>query len=67
MIKSDFSYGKIFVLGLGFGVISLTWSIYNAYVPLILESMMEGVSFLNTKVGMIMTLDNIAAISLIPL
>ncbi|HBK68364.1 MAG TPA: MFS transporter, partial [Firmicutes bacterium] len=28
---------------------------------------MEGVSYLNTKVGIIMTLDNIAAISLIPL
>ncbi|HBG15731.1 MAG TPA: MFS transporter [Firmicutes bacterium] len=67
MNRSNFSYGKIFVLGLGFGVISLTWAIYNAYVPLILESLMEGVSYLNTKVGIIMTLDNIAAISLIPL
>lgn len=67
MNRNAFSYGKIFVLGLGFGVISLTWSIYNAYVPLILESMMKGVSYLNTKVGIIMTLDNIAAISLIPL
>lgn len=67
MNKSEFSYGKIFVLGLGFGVISLTWAIYNAYVPLILESLMEGVSYLDTKVGIIMTLDNIAAITLIPL
>lgn len=67
MSKSNFSFGKIFVLGLGFGVISLTWAIYNAYVPLILESLMEGVAYINTKVGIIMTLDNIAAITLIPL
>jgi MFS family permease len=61
-----FSYGKIFVLGLGFGVISLTWAIYNAYVPLILESLLVGTTYLNTTVGIIMTLDNIAAITLIP-
>ncbi len=61
-----FSYGKIFVLGLGFGVISLTWAIYNAYVPLILESLLAGTTYLNTTVGIIMTLDNIAAITLIP-
>lgn len=61
-----FSYGKIFVLGLGFGVISLTWAIYNAYVPLILESLLAGTTYLNTTVGIIMTMDNIAAITLIP-
>ncbi|HCX78125.1 MAG TPA: MFS transporter [Firmicutes bacterium] len=61
-----FSYGKIFVLGLGFGVISLTWAIYNAYVPLILESLLVGTTYLNTTVGIIMTMDNIAAITLIP-
>ncbi|MDD4658537.1 MAG: MFS transporter, partial [Eubacteriales bacterium] len=61
-----FSYGKIFVLGLGFGVISLTWAIYNAYVPLILESLLTGTTYLNTTVGIIMTMDNIAAITLIP-
>jgi len=65
-VKTKFSYKKIFVLGLGFGVISLTWAIYNAYVPLILKALMEGASNINTKVGVIMTLDNIAAITLIP-
>jgi MFS family permease len=61
-----FSYRSIFVLGLGFGIISMTWAIYNAYVPLILESLLEGAAFMNTKIGSIMTFDNIAAILLIP-
>lgn len=67
MSRNGFSYGRIFVLGLGFGVISLTWAIYNAYVPPILETLMAGTAYLNTKVGLIMTIDNIAAITLIPL
>jgi hypothetical protein len=29
----SFNYLKIVIIGLGFLIISLTWSIYNAYVP----------------------------------
>ncbi|HBI56314.1 MAG TPA: MFS transporter, partial [Firmicutes bacterium] len=34
--------------------------------PLILESLLVGTTYLNTTVGIIMTMDNIAAITLIP-
>lgn len=61
-----FSYSKIFFLGLGFLVISLTWSIYNAYVPPILERLLTHLPYTDTAVGFIMTFDNIAAILLIP-
>jgi maltose/moltooligosaccharide transporter len=61
-----FSYSKIFFLGLGFLVITLTWSIYNAYVPPILERLLTHLPYTDTAVGFIMTFDNIAAILLIP-
>ena len=61
-----FSYGKILVLGLGFLIITLTWSIYNAYVPPILERLLVHLPYTDTAVGFIMTFDNIAAILLIP-
>ncbi len=61
-----FSYAKIFFLGLGFLVITLTWSIYNAYVPPILERLLTHLPYTDTAVGFIMTFDNIAAILLIP-
>lgn len=62
----SFSYAKIFVLGLGFLIITLTWSIYNAYVPPILERLLTHLPYTDTAVGFIMTFDNIAAILLIP-
>ncbi len=61
-----FNYSKIFVLGLGFLIITLTWSIYNAYVPPILERLLTHLPYTDTAVGFIMTFDNIAAILLIP-
>lgn len=62
----SFSYSKIFFLGLGFMIITLTWSIYNAYVPPILERLLLHLPYTDTAVGFIMTFDNIAAILLIP-
>lgn len=62
----SFSYFKIVVLGLGFLIITLTWSIYNAYVPPILERLLSHLPYTDTAVGFIMTFDNIAAILLIP-
>lgn len=62
----SFSYSKIFFLGLGFLIITLTWSIYNAYVPPILERLLLHLPYTDTAVGFIMTFDNIAAILLIP-
>jgi len=62
----SFSYSKIFLLGLGFLIITLTWSIYNAYVPPILERLLAHLPYTDTAVGFIMTFYNIAAILLIP-
>lgn len=68
-------YGEIFILGFGFLGISLLWAVYNAYVPLFLQSggekFSEGVGFggfgLSAVVtGFIMSLDNIAAVFIQP-
>jgi len=61
-----FNYSKIVILGLGFLIITLTWSIYNAYVPPILERLLIHLPYTDTAVGFIMTFDNIAAVLLIP-
>lgn len=54
---------KTFVLGLGFFAVSLVWPLYNIYVPIFLRD------YLNSQfqINGIMTLDNILAVSLIPL
>lgn len=58
----DFSYGRIFLLGLGFFGISLVWSIYNSYVPVFLKEF----GLASAAVGFLMTLDNIFAITIQP-
>lgn len=57
-----FSYGRTFLLGLGFMATSVVWSIYNTFLPPVYET------FVKTKflVGLIMTLDNILALLLQP-
>lgn len=57
------SYKKTFLLGFGFFAISLTWSIYNSFVPDFLRRFTES-KFL---IGFIMTLDNYAGLFLQPL
>ena len=61
-MKKEFSYGRIFVLGLGFFGISIIWSIYNAYVPIFLKYFYLS----STVIGFIMTIDNIFAIIMLP-
>ncbi|MEW6724441.1 MAG: MFS transporter [Bacillota bacterium] len=61
-----FSYGRLFVLGLGFFSISLTWALYNAFVPVFLDDVLTDSLFKGTLIGAIMTFDNIAAITLQP-
>lgn len=53
---------KTFILGLGFFAVSLVWPLYNVYVPIFLRD------FLNSQfqINAIMTLDNVLAVSLIP-
>ncbi|HAF62475.1 MAG TPA: MFS transporter [Anaerolineaceae bacterium] len=58
-----YKIGKTFLLGLGFFGVSVIWSVYNAYVPVFLESRFA----LSTGfIGVFMTLDNIAALFIQP-
>lgn len=59
-------YRKTFILGLGFFAISLTWSVYNSYVPIFLRAIFSEWRFSGLIVGALLTLDNIAAITLQP-
>ena len=64
-----------FLIGFGFFGISVLWTLYNAYVPIYLQSGHPdfrapgevGFGFEPGLTGAIMTLDNVAAIFLIPL
>lgn len=60
------NYGRTFILGLGFLSITLTWSVYNSYVPIFLGDLLKDVAYRTTLIGAIMTLDNIAAVTLQP-
>lgn len=48
-------YKKTFLIGFGFFATSIAWSIYNSYVPLLLNKFITS----TTLVGFIMTIDNI--------
>lgn len=58
-----FSYGKIFLLGLGFFGVSVIWGVYNAFVPIFLANKF-GLSA--AFIGFFMTLDNVAALLIQP-
>jgi maltose/moltooligosaccharide transporter len=58
-----FSYAKIFVIGSGFFALTLVWTFYNAYMPLILGDFIESKAIR----GAIMGLDNLLAVLLIPI
>ena len=70
-----FSYGRLLLLGFGFMGTTILWGIYNAYVPIFLQAGREGFSTTSgvtgfgmgaTTTGFIMTLDNIAALFILP-
>ena len=63
-MKRKASYFKIFLLGFGFFGISILWSLYNSDVPIMLKSLY---SLSYTASGWVMNVDNILAITLIPL
>lgn len=66
MVKADaskLSYKKSIFVGLGFFIITAIWTLYNSYVPIFLERFVKS-EFI---IGVIMTFDNIAAITLQPL
>ena len=62
MNNSKLNYANTFLLGLGFFCISITWSLYNSFVPIFLNKYISS-AFI---IGLIMTFDNIAAITLQP-
>ena len=57
-------YNKTFILGFGFFAISLVWQIYNFYIPLFLAEYFPNSM---TTVNGIMTIDNILAVTIIPI
>ena len=63
-MKRKVSYFKIFLLGFGFFGISILWSLYNSDIPIMLKSFYN-LSY--TASGWVMNVDNILAITLIPL
>src|SRR5690625_148879 len=57
-----FSYGKILAIGSGFLALTLVWTVYNTYMPLLLGDFIDSRAIR----GGIMGLDNLMAVILIP-
>jgi MFS family permease len=60
--KSSLNFGKTFVIGLGFFTTAISWSLYNAYIPIFLRKFISSA----TLIGLVMTFDNWAAIIIQP-
>ena len=63
------NYGRTFLIGLAFVTSSIVWGYYNFMMPILLKDHfidMEVVHFVDLYVGIIMVLDNIAAVVMIP-
>ena len=63
MESKKLNYIKTFLLGFGFFGVSVIWSVYNAFVPLMLE---ERFGLQAGFISFIMVLDNIAALIIQP-
>ncbi|WP_209125085.1 MFS transporter [Alkalihalobacillus sp. BA299] len=61
-MQRTFSYGKVATIGIGFLALTLVWTIYNTFMPLILGDYIESSSIR----GAIMGMDNLLAVLLIP-
>lgn len=61
-MNNKLDYRKTFILGFGFFAISITWSVYNAFMPLLLGNFIVS----STIIGFIMTLDNYLALFIQP-
>ncbi|WP_088072358.1 MFS transporter [Gottfriedia luciferensis] len=57
-----FNYRKILLLGFGFFAITVTWSVYNAFMPKLLSEYIRS----SALIGFIMTFDNYFALFLQP-
>ena len=60
--QKPFSYFRIAAIGSGFFGLVLVWTVYNAFMPLLLTRFIEQASVR----GLIMSLDNLLAVLLIP-
>jgi Na+/melibiose symporter-like transporter len=56
------NYKKTFTLGFGFFAVSVMWSIYNSFIPKILDQYIASAAI----IGFIMTIDNYLAIFIQP-
>ncbi|HBT19141.1 MAG TPA: MFS transporter [Clostridiaceae bacterium] len=61
-MEQKLNYKKTFILGFGFFAISITWSVYNAFMPLLLGNFLSSA----TIIGFIMTIDNYLALFIQP-
>lgn len=61
-IENKLNYKKTFILGFGFFAISITWSVYNAFMPLLLGNYLKSAAL----IGFIMTIDNYLALFIQP-
>lgn len=56
------NYKKTFLLGFGFFAIAITWSVYNAFMPILLGNFIKS----SALIGFIMTVDNYLALFIQP-
>ena len=61
-MERKLDYKKTFILGFGFFAISITWSVYNAFMPLLLRTYLDDA----VLIGFIMTIDNYLALFIQP-
>ncbi len=61
-MENKLNYKKTFILGFGFFAISITWSVYNAFMPLLLGDYLKSAAL----IGFIMTIDNYLALFIQP-
>jgi len=75
LLLEKFDFRKIWVLGFGFLGISLLWAVYNDFVPILLQAGradfskgagVQGFALGTGDTGLIMGLDNLAAIFILP-
>ncbi|NHJ84681.1 MAG: SLC45 family MFS transporter, partial [Asgard group archaeon] len=71
MSQKGFPYGRATLISVGYFTNNLTWSAYNAFVPIFLTSnftllLGEDSHIINTLVGIVMILDNIASVLIQP-
>ncbi|MHA1199007.1 MAG: MFS transporter [Candidatus Heimdallarchaeaceae archaeon] len=64
--RKGFSYLYTALIGLGFFTTAITWSMFNVYVPIFLGDLIGDIPNAKLIIGIIMVIDNIAAITLQP-